>query len=85
MIFYTLTNPIKVCLLKPFGRGLCRVETSQLIGKVNRLTGICIVQIFPGGIYEQAFTVLALAPEKCTSVIIPVTGSFLEGLQTVSL
>ena len=52
-IFYILERPIRACLKIHFGGGLCRVETSQLICKANRLTGFYMVCLFAGGISKQ--------------------------------
>ena len=43
-----------------------------------------MVRVFDGGISEKTI-VREVVIEECPFIIIPVTGSFLVGLQTVSL
>lgn len=64
------------------------MERRQLICKANRLTGFFMVPVVAKGYFQTDFNKTFFsegAIEKCPSMIIPAVGSFLVGLQTVTL
>ena len=86
LLFYAQAAcPIKVYLQISFGRGLCRVETSQLISKANSLTSFCMVWAFSEGYFRTDYSTISFseaAIKKFLFILIPVAGSLLVGLQT---